>query len=64
MAQEFHAATEVDPAIDDLRHWWSFRENARGDPGFSAGFLQMILGNQPNWMMPDVFRARLVQEAR
>ena len=62
MAQEFHAATEIDPAIDDLRHWWSFRENALKDAGFSAGFLQLLLGQQPNWVMPDVFRARLTGE--
>ncbi len=59
MAQEFHAQTIVDPAIDDLRHWWSFKENSMLDAGFSAGFLQMLLGNQPNWIMPDVFRARI-----
>lgn len=64
MAQEFKADTAIDPAIDDLRHWWSFRENAGQDAGFSAGFLQMILGRQPNWMLPDVFRARLEQELR
>lgn len=62
MAQEFHARTEIAPAIDDLRHWWSFRENAAEDAGFSAGFLQMLLGHQPNWQMPDVFLARLRQE--
>ena len=62
MAQEFHAATDIDPAIDDLRHWWSFRENALKDAGFSAGFLQLLLGQQPNWVMPDIFRARLTGE--
>ena len=62
MAQEFHAGTEIDASFDDLRHWWAFRENAGRDAGFSAGFLQMVLGNQPNWMFPDVFRARLAQE--
>jgi hypothetical protein len=62
MAQEFHAGTAIDPAIDDLRHWWSFRENAGQDASFSAGFLQLILGHPPNWMLPDVFRARLAQE--
>lgn len=62
MAQEFQAATELDPAIDDLRHWWSFKENARADASFSSGFLQMLLGHQPNWVMPDVFRARLKTE--
>lgn len=58
-AQEFHAETAVDPSIDDLRHWWSFKENTMQDASFSAGFLQMLLGRQPNWMMPDVFRAQL-----
>ena len=62
MAQEFAAGTAIDPAIDDLRQWWSFRENAGQDAGFSAGFLQMVLGHQPNWMFPDLFRERLAQE--
>ena len=62
IAQEFQESTDVDPSIDDLRHWWSFKENALRDAGFSAGFLQMLLGQQPNWVMPDVFRARLTDE--
>lgn len=62
MAQEFQAGTDIDPAIDDLRHWWSFKENALQDSSFSAGFLQMLIGQQPNWAMPDVFRARLTDE--
>lgn len=57
-AQEFHVETTLDPAIDDLRHWWTFKENTMQDASFSAGFLQLLLGHQPNWMMPDVFRAR------
>jgi hypothetical protein len=59
-AQEFHAETTIDPSIDDLRHWWSFKENTIRDASFSAGFLQMLLGSQPNWVMPDVFKARPV----
>ena len=62
MSQEFHTATEIDPAIDDLRHWWSFKENALEDARFSAGFLQLLLGHKPNLLMPDVFRARLKDE--
>lgn len=62
MAQEFHEATDLDPAFEDLRHWWSFRENTRADPAFSSGFLQMVLGHQPNWQMPDVFRTRISAE--
>lgn len=59
MAQEFQAIAEIDPAIDDLRQWWSFKENTAQDSSFSSGFLQLLLGHQPNWVMPDVFRARL-----
>jgi hypothetical protein len=59
MEQEFHDQAALDPAIDDLRHWWSFKENAAQDASYSSGFLQMLLGHQPNWVMPDVFRARL-----
>ena len=62
MAEEFHTKADVAPMIEDLRAWWSFKENARVDKGFSAGFLQMLLGHQPNWMMPDVFRVRLKAE--
>ena len=62
MQQEFKDRPRVSPAIDDLRHWWSFKENARMDSAFSVGFLQSLLGHQPNWMMPDVFRARLNEE--
>ena len=60
--QEFHDRPDVTPAFDDLRHWWSFRENIRQDNSFSVGFLQLLLGHQPNWAMPDVFRARLQKE--
>ena len=62
MRQEFHEGTELSDTLDDLRQWWSFRENVSHDPAFSAGFLQLVLGQQPNWMMPDVFRARVGQE--
>jgi hypothetical protein len=64
MQQEFHQKTDLDPAFDDLRHWWSFKENTRQDASFSSGFLQMLLGHEPNWRMPDVFRLRIQSELR
>ena len=62
LQQEFKDKPQVSPAINDLRDWWSFKENAQMDASFSVGFLQLILGRQPNWVMPDVFRARLSEE--
>jgi hypothetical protein len=64
MQQEFKDKPQVSPVIDDLRHWWSFKENAHMGASFSVGFLLTLLGHQPNWMMPDVFRARLSNELK
>lgn len=57
--QEFHVVPQLSPEATELRSWWSFRENVREDTAFSAGFLQKILGHEPNWFMPDNFRSRL-----
>lgn len=62
MQPEFKDKPEVSPAIDDLRPWGSFKENLRMEASFSVGFLQTLLGHQPNLMMPDGFRARLSAE--
>lgn len=60
--QEFRDTPHVTDAFYDLRTWWSFRENIREDNSFSVGFLQFLLGHQPNWALPDAFRARLQKE--
>lgn len=59
MDQEFHARVEVDRMVDDLRSWWSFRENAGEDKAFAAGFFQKLMGHEPNWYMPGNFEARI-----
>ncbi|WVT77926.1 hypothetical protein QM996_32885 (plasmid) [Sinorhizobium chiapasense] len=58
MGQEFHMDVHVSQMVDDLRSWWSFRENASQDTDYAAGFFQMLLGNDPNWWMPSSFNAR------
>lgn len=62
--QEFHQNPEIADAFNDLRHWWSYRENVARDSSFAAGFLQLLMGQEPNWMMPDVFRLRLQRDLR
>ncbi len=53
--QEFNAPLPQRPPIDNIRSWWSFRENSREDSRFAAGFLQRLMGHEPNWAMPDIF---------
>lgn len=58
MEQEFHVHTEVSRMVDDVRSWASFRENSFEDSRFAAGFFQKLLGHEPNWILPTVFRQR------
>lgn len=59
MKQEFDYDIDVSPSVEDLRSWWSFKENSAESRSFPAGFLRKLLGHEPNWSMPDVFRAQL-----
>lgn len=62
LAQEFQDPGAVAPEIDDLRHWWSFRENVQEDPAVSVAFLDMLMGHEPDWLTPGLFSARLRRE--
>lgn len=59
--QEFHTDVHVSQMVEDLRSWWSFRENVNEDTSYAAGFFQMLLGKEPNWWSPSNFSARTRQ---
>jgi hypothetical protein len=56
--QEFGEAPAVDKCADDLRTWWSYRENASEMPAYAVAFLDRFLGAEPNWLLPDDPRSR------
>lgn len=56
--QEFGHAPEIDKCADDLRTWWSFRENVAEVSSYAIAFLDSFLGMKPNWLTPDVASAR------
>ena len=51
--QEFGTAPSIDKCADDLRTWWSYRENATEMPAYAVAFLDRFLGAEPNWITPD-----------
>lgn len=51
--QEFGEAPAIDKCADDLRTWWSYRENASEMPAYAVAFLDRFLGAEPNWLLPD-----------
>lgn len=56
--QEFGRAPALDACADDLRTWWSYRENAMEMPAYAVAFLDRFLGAEPNWVLPDSARSR------
>jgi hypothetical protein len=51
--QEFGRVPAIDTCADDLRTWWSYRENVAEMPAYAVAFLDRFLGVQPNWIAPD-----------
>ena len=51
--QEFGETLAIDKCADDLRTWWSYRENAAEMPSYAVAFLDRFLGAEPNWLLPD-----------
>lgn len=56
--QEFGETPAIDKCADDLRTWWSYRENAEEMPAYAVAFLDRFLGAEPNWLLPDDLRSR------
>lgn len=61
--QEFGAAPAIDACADDLRTWWSYRENASETPAYAVAFLDRFLGAEPDWILPDNARSRQAMRA-
>ncbi|GAB1583091.1 hypothetical protein [Phyllobacterium phragmitis] len=56
--QEFGETRSIDRCADDLRTWWSYKENIAEMPSYAIAFLDKFLGMEPNWLVPDIASAR------
>ncbi len=61
--QEFGSAPGIDKSADELRTWWSYRENAAEMPAYAVAFLDRFLGAEPNWAAPDTAHSRKAMQA-
>lgn len=61
LEQEFHTARHQADVLDDLRTWWSFRENVHEDPSLAIAFLDLFSGEEPDWHMPALFTSQRYQ---
>lgn len=60
--RDFHGSQNPSEARDDLRVWWSFRENVDEDAGLAIAFLDLFAGEEPEWTMPEIFRTGCQRE--
>ena len=64
LEQEFHLTAEIPESANDPRIWQSFKENVRENPDLAIPFLDMLLGQSPNWNEPDIAEKRPAVEQK
>ena len=64
MEQEFHSATELSDLAKDARIWQSFQENVSDNPDLAIPFLDLLLGQSPNWTEPALANQRPAMKAK
>lgn len=58
LEQEFDVKKHISPKMEELRTWWSFKENMQEDSNLAIGFFDLFAGVEPSWTMPSVFSQR------
>lgn len=53
---DFEGEQALSLELDDLRTWWSFKENVDEDPSLAIAFLDLFAGDTPKWSSPDIFQ--------
>lgn len=59
---DFDGEQSLSAELDDLRTWWSFKENVDEDPSLAIAFLDLFAGDQPEWSTPDIFQSAGVDQ--
>jgi hypothetical protein len=54
---DFEGEQSLSAELDDLRTWWSFKENVGEDPSLAIAFLDLFAGDKPEWETPDIFQS-------
>jgi hypothetical protein len=56
LENDYASAQEISTVLNELRTWWSFRENVTEDASLAIAFLDLFAGDEPEWSMPGLFR--------
>ena len=64
LEQEFQLSAEIPEYANDPRIWQSFKENVQDNPDLAIPFLDMLLGQSPNWNEPSTAENRPAVKAK
>lgn len=64
MEQEFNFSSPLPDLANDPRVWQSFQENVRDNPDLAIPFLDLLLGQAPNWSEPSLAEQRPAVKAK
>lgn len=59
---DYHFEQHPSDALNETRTWWSFKENVHEDPSLAIAFLDLFAGDEPEWIMPQLFRTGRMRE--
>lgn len=57
LQQDFQIDVQESPSLEEIRTWWSFKENVTQSPDYAIAFLDMFAGEEPDWTTPGLFTA-------
>ncbi len=57
LEKDYRAEQHPNSALEELRTWWSFRENARENVSSAIAYLDLFAGDEPKWNMPELFHS-------
>ena len=64
LKQDFDGAPPLTEASRDRRVWQSIRENIRDNPDYAIPFLDLLIGQTPNWTDPSLPERRPAVRAK
>lgn len=62
LRQDFNADIEPTADLNNIRAWWSFKENVAELPDYAISFLDLFAGQEPNWESPGLFSETINRE--
>ena len=55
LRNDFGIKIEESPILDELRTWWSFKENVSENSNYAISFLDLFAGEKPDWSGSGLF---------